>query len=63
MENVPPHWRAYFGVKDVDASLETVRAQGGHVLLDPMTVPAGRFAAATDPQGAVFGLVEGEFDD
>jgi predicted enzyme related to lactoylglutathione lyase len=63
MENVPPHWRAYFGVKDVDASLETVRAQGGHVLLEPMTVPAGRFAAATDPQGALFGLVEGEFDD
>jgi predicted enzyme related to lactoylglutathione lyase len=63
MENDPPHWRAYFGVDDVDASLQTARANGGQVVVGPITVPAGRFAAATDPQGALFCLVEGEFDD
>ena len=29
----------------------------------PMTVPAGRFAAIGDPQGAVFAVFEGDFDD
>lgn len=63
MENDPPHWRAYFGAEDIDASLQTARAQGGHVIVEPITVPAGRFAALADPQGALFCLVEGEFDD
>jgi uncharacterized protein len=63
MENVPPHWRAYFAVEGVDASLDTVRALGGRVLVDPITVPAGRFAAVADHQGALFCLFEGEFDD
>ena len=36
---------------------------GGRVLVPPMTVPAGRFAAIADPQGAVFAVFEGDFDD
>jgi predicted enzyme related to lactoylglutathione lyase len=28
-----------------------------------MPIPAGRFAIARDPQGAVFALFEGEIDD
>jgi predicted enzyme related to lactoylglutathione lyase len=36
---------------------------GGRVLVEPMTVPAGRFAAIADPQGAVFAVAEGDFDD
>jgi predicted enzyme related to lactoylglutathione lyase len=63
MESVPPHWRAYFAVEAVDASLEALRALGGRVLVEPITVPAGRFAAVADPQGATFCLSEGEFDD
>ena len=31
--------------------------------MPPMDVPAGRFAAVRDPQGAVFCLFQGEFDD
>ena len=33
------------------------------MLVEPMAVPSGRFAVALDPQGAVFCLVDGEFDD
>jgi uncharacterized protein len=58
-----PFWNVYFGVDDVDAALERVAAGGGTTLLEPVTVPAGRFAMALDPQGAAVCLVEGDFDD
>jgi predicted enzyme related to lactoylglutathione lyase len=29
----------------------------------PTEVPAGKFAAIADPQGAVFAVFEGDFDD
>jgi predicted enzyme related to lactoylglutathione lyase len=58
-----PYWTVYFGVADADAALERVVAAGGRKLVDPTPVPSGRFAVALDPQGAVFCLVEGEFDD
>jgi predicted enzyme related to lactoylglutathione lyase len=32
-------------------------------VVPPMRVPAGAFAGIADPQGAVFSLFEGEFDD
>jgi predicted enzyme related to lactoylglutathione lyase len=60
---VQPYWTVYFGVADVDAALERIVAEGGRKLVDPMAVPSGRFAVALDPQGAVFCLVDGEFDD
>jgi predicted enzyme related to lactoylglutathione lyase len=58
-----PYWTVYFGVADVDAALERIAAAGGQMLVAPMAVPSGRFAVALDPQGAVFCLVDGEFDD
>lgn len=62
-EIAQPYWTVYFGVADVDAALERVVAEGGRTLVEPMAVPSGRFAVALDPQGAVFCLVDGEFDD
>jgi len=62
-EIAQPYWAIYLGVADVDATLERIAAAGGRTLVEPMPVPAGRFAVATDPQGAAFALVEGEFDD
>jgi predicted enzyme related to lactoylglutathione lyase len=62
-EIAQPYWTVYFGVADVDATLERVVAEGGRKLVDPIAVPSGRFAVALDPQGAVFCLVDGEFDD
>ncbi|MEM7488329.1 MAG: VOC family protein [Pseudomonadota bacterium] len=44
---------------DLDAASERVRANGGTVLpIPPITIPAGRFAYATDPDGNSIGLFE-----
>jgi uncharacterized protein len=59
----PPHWLVYFGSEDVDADAATIGDAGGIVLVPPTDVPGGRFLAAQDPQGAVFGLFAGRFDD
>jgi predicted enzyme related to lactoylglutathione lyase len=58
-----PYWTVYFGVADADEALERVASAGGQTLVQPMAVPSGRFAVAMDPQGAVFCIVDGEFDD
>ena len=47
----------------MDDSVAKAGELGGRVLVPPMTVPAGRFAAHRDPQGAVFAVFEGDFDD
>jgi hypothetical protein len=59
----PPHWLSYFGSEDVDADARRVGELGGQILLEPMDVPGGRIVVASDPQGAVFGLFAGRFDD
>jgi len=57
MANVPPNWLIYFRVPDVDIAAERIKANGGQILSGPMDVPGGdRVLAATDPQGAAFGL-------
>jgi uncharacterized protein len=58
----PPHWRTYFAVESVETTLERVRDMGGSVVFGPLAIPAGSFAIALDPQGAVFGLFAGELD-
>lgn len=60
---IPPNWVPYFAVDSVDDSVAKAGELGGRVLVQPMTVPAGRFAAIGDPQGAVFAVFEGDFDD
>ena len=53
-----PRWVPYFTVKDVDATCEAVKEQGGAVHRPPAEIPhVGRFAAAADPQGASFSLI------
>ncbi|MCC7140004.1 MAG: VOC family protein [Planctomycetes bacterium] len=49
----PPHWLAYVGVADVDATAEQAKALGGSVEVAPMDIPnIGRFAVIRDPAGA-----------
>jgi predicted enzyme related to lactoylglutathione lyase len=62
-EEVPPHWLPYFAVDDLDAATGKVEQGGGTVMAGPIEVPSGRIAVIADPQGAVFGLVDGEMDD
>jgi uncharacterized protein len=61
-EGVSPHWFVMFTVADADAAAALVRDRGGAVNVPPTPVPVGRFAALADPQGAAFGLFEGEND-
>lgn len=60
---VPPHWLPYLAVEWVDASLATAGRLGGQTLVPPTSVPAGRFAVLTDPQGATLAIFEGALDD
>ena len=60
---VPSNWFPYFGVADVDATIEAARAAGGNPFLGPIDVPSGRFALIQDPQGAVFAVLTGDYDD
>lgn len=58
---VPVSWTVYFAVDDADAAVARVRERGGTVGVGPVSYPPrGRAALATDREGAVFGVWEGE---
>ena len=61
---MPSHWLVYFGSEDVDAAAGQIGSAGGTVFVAPMDVPpAGRILVGQDPQGAIFALFAGRFDD
>jgi predicted enzyme related to lactoylglutathione lyase len=62
MEGMPTLWQPYFAVTHLEETLGRVQELGGRLLTEPMAVPSGRFVAVTDPQGAMFSLIEGELD-
>jgi uncharacterized protein len=59
----PPHWLVYFGVDDLDASIDRVRELGGAVHAGPIDIQMARIAVVADPQGAVFALYDGALED
>ena len=59
----PSHWLVYFGSDSIDDDADRIGELGGTLLVPPMPVPGGRIVVASDPQGAVFALVSGRFDD
>jgi predicted enzyme related to lactoylglutathione lyase len=55
---MPPNWRAYVAVDDVDASAAKTKELGGKVCVEPMDIPnVGRFCVISDPAGAVISLI------
>lgn len=55
----PPNWVIYFAVDDCDKAAADIKAAGGRVYMEPADIPGtGRFAVVTDPQGAVFGILQ-----
>jgi predicted enzyme related to lactoylglutathione lyase len=58
----PAAWTPYFGVESCDEVVQRIAELGGATLFGPIAVPAGKMAVVADPQGAAFGLVEGQFD-
>jgi predicted enzyme related to lactoylglutathione lyase len=61
--HAPPHWLVYFGIDDIDPGAERIGQSGGTVMVPKTEVPGGHILVAQDPQGAVFGLFAGRFDD
>jgi hypothetical protein len=58
-EGIPPHWMIYFAVADCDVMSEKATSLGGQVCVPPTDIPKiGRFAVITDPQGAVFSIMQ-----
>jgi hypothetical protein len=53
---VPPNWLSYIGTPDTDATARQAESLGGKVLRGPTSIPVGRFAIISDPQGVVFAL-------
>lgn len=54
----PPMRNYYFRVANIDAAASTATAKGATIMHGPTEVPGGDFVfQATDPQGAMFGLV------
>jgi predicted enzyme related to lactoylglutathione lyase len=55
----PPAWLAYVQVASVDETASKVAGLGGRLVVPPMDIPnMGRFAIATDPQGAEFAMFQ-----
>ncbi|MBZ0111343.1 MAG: VOC family protein [Thermoanaerobaculia bacterium] len=49
-----PHWMAYLGTPDVDATVARARELGAIIFHGPVDIPTvGRFAVLADPQGAI----------
>ena len=55
---VPPYWRVYLGVADIDSSLAKLAELGGRLLDGPQDSPFGRLATVADDQGAQFQMLE-----
>jgi predicted enzyme related to lactoylglutathione lyase len=59
----PPAWMPYFGHEDVERAVGELDGQGARLLNGPMHMPQGTIAVLADPQGAVFALWTGEYED
>lgn len=59
-DNPPPsHWNNYIAVQNADATVEKIKAEGGHVEVGPFDAPGvGRIALAADPTGAPFAIIQ-----
>ncbi len=55
--DVPSNWLTYFSVDDCDSTVKRIKELGGNVMGDPVDVPVGRFALASDTVGAVFAVI------
>ncbi|MEA2467053.1 MAG: uncharacterized protein QOJ57_1179 [Thermoleophilaceae bacterium] len=59
----PPHWLVYFGVDDIEAGLARARELGGNVMAGPIDIGVATIGIVQDPQGAMFALYAGDFEE
>jgi predicted enzyme related to lactoylglutathione lyase len=54
-----PFWLYYFNVSSIEAVAQRAQAGGGQIVYGPAEVPGGSWIVhCTDPQGAIFGLLD-----
>jgi len=59
MKGMPSAWTVYFSVANCDATVKKANELGGKTIAPAMDIPnVGRFAWISDPQGAVFGILQ-----
>jgi predicted enzyme related to lactoylglutathione lyase len=56
-------WLPYFGHDDTERLTQEIGVLGGRLYNGPVRVPQGTFAVLGDPQGAVFAVLTGQYDD
>jgi predicted enzyme related to lactoylglutathione lyase len=61
--HVPPHWLPYFGIDDIDRGLAKTKELGGTVHGDQIDIGIAKIGVVQDPQGAMFAIYDGQFDD
>jgi predicted enzyme related to lactoylglutathione lyase len=59
---LPAGWRSYFGAESCEQIAARAAELHGSVVFGPIEIPTGHLAILADPQGAVFGIVDGEMD-
>ncbi|MEU9146016.1 VOC family protein [Streptomyces sp. NPDC048349] len=57
---IPVVWTPYFAVDDADITAARIRERSGTVAVGPLSFGTGRAALASDRDGAVFGIWQGE---
>ncbi|QDU85263.1 27 kDa antigen Cfp30B [Planctomycetes bacterium Pla163] len=57
-DGVPAHWLVYFQVDDGAQGVAAAEEAGATVMVPLTEIPVGRFSVLSDPQGAVFCLIE-----
>lgn len=59
-----PGWIGYIHVRDIDAKVAAIQAEGGMLMKGPEPIPTvGRFAVVADPQGTAFMLLQPDGPD
>ncbi|WP_019588017.1 VOC family protein [Deinococcus apachensis] len=56
--SIPPHWMPYFAVNEVQDAVRVAAENGGTVTVPPFDSPYGTIAVLTDPDGAVFSVIQ-----
>ncbi len=57
-EQVPAHWRIYFAVAEIEASLAKLTELGGSIQVPPFDTEYGRCALVSGPEGEPFTLMQ-----
>ena len=58
-----PYWLVYFGIAGIDGGLSKAEELGGSNLAGPMDIGIAKIGIVQDPQGAVFAIYDGQFED